>query len=133
MKCLSQLYYLQGVPGVCGTFLSLLNKIFGRLVGLSHLVALAFSRRQSRRLLQEFLDQGGELVALASDELLGRDFEVAHQSPGHRLLFRHLASNCRGLGPFQATEFRPIGDLVLNGSMQEDVEVKSGNIVTYGR
>ena len=110
--------------------MSLLHEFFGGFVGLAHLVAFAFSGRGPRRLLQELLDQGGQLVALAPDELLGGDLEIADESTGDRLLLGHLAADGRRLGALQPAKLGPVGDLVQDGAMQEHVQIEAGDIVT---
>ena len=64
------------------------------------------------RLTEESLCEGGQLVALAADELLGRDLEVADEAPRHGLPLRQAPLEGRSRTPPQPPQPRPVRDLV---------------------
>ena len=65
-----------------------------------------------RRLTEESLCEGGQLVALAADELLGRDLEVADEAARHGLPLRQAPLEGRRRAPPQPAQPRPVRDLV---------------------
>lgn len=99
-----------------------------RLEGLGAGVRLADGvRRQLEPLVlfalaQALLGQGAKLVALAPDQLLGGQLEVADEPADHSVAAGILHADLPGVGATQSAKTRPMGYLVLDHSViYEDI------------
>ena len=102
---------LERVPGLLQADADRVQQRPRALVRLPHLLH-PDDRAALRALAEEALREGGQLVALAADELLGRDLEVADEAARHGLPLRQASLEGRRRAPPQPAQPRPVRDLV---------------------